>query len=292
MTTIRVKKDSKYFAASNEPFNDKNLSWEARGLMGYLLSKPDDWRIRVYDLMAQGPAGRQKIQHMLAELESAGYLRRECIRLGGGRFDWVNTIYETPNPELAAENHQADTVGKSKKRDSTVDGKTVHGAAADGEVPHISSTESPSTESLVTEDTRTTAEAGESATLRANEQETSSQLVEKTKQAFAVFPVLSDMPGKDDPRYAKWQKGYKGLAERCTRRAICPTELARRAAVEVERMHTLITWPGSLWGIADAVSATPALKRNSYAFVVETDLERRLRERGELDNYDAIRIAK
>jgi len=42
MSIIRVKKDKGYFVASNKPFNNKNLSWEARGILGYLLSKPDD----------------------------------------------------------------------------------------------------------------------------------------------------------------------------------------------------------------------------------------------------------
>jgi hypothetical protein len=97
MTTIRVKKDAKYFAASNEPFNDKRLSWEARGLMGYLLSKPNNWKIRMADLDRQGPAGGRKLKRMLSELRLYGYMNRIRVKLENGKFDWITDVYESPS---------------------------------------------------------------------------------------------------------------------------------------------------------------------------------------------------
>jgi hypothetical protein len=96
MTTIRVKKDARYFSASNEPFNDKRLSWEARGLMGYLLSKPNNWKIRMHDLDEQGPAGARKLKRMLAELRLYGYMNRIRVKLDNGKFDWITDVYESP----------------------------------------------------------------------------------------------------------------------------------------------------------------------------------------------------
>jgi len=95
MSIIRVKKDKNYFAASNEPFNDSRLSWEARGVMGYLLSKPDDWQLMFRDLINQGPAGEYKIRNVLKELEELGYLERTRMKDEQGKFYWVSTIYET-----------------------------------------------------------------------------------------------------------------------------------------------------------------------------------------------------
>ena len=69
MSIIRVKKDKNYFAASNVPFNDKRLSWEARGVMGYLLSKPDNWQVRFDDLVNQGDAKRFKLRRILRNLK-------------------------------------------------------------------------------------------------------------------------------------------------------------------------------------------------------------------------------
>lgn len=102
MTTIRVKKDARYFTASNEPFNDKKLSWEARGLMGYLLSKPNDWQVNQTDIEKQGTAGREKVRRMLAELRKYGYMNRIRITVEHNKFDWITEVYESPsqNPSI------------------------------------------------------------------------------------------------------------------------------------------------------------------------------------------------
>ena len=96
----RTPKLKRYFAADNALFSDENLSWEARGLMGYLLSKPDDWQVRLHDLMGRGPAGQHKIRRMLRELEAAGYLRRRRLRGADGTFSWTFTIFEDPSLAL------------------------------------------------------------------------------------------------------------------------------------------------------------------------------------------------
>lgn len=136
MTTIRVKKDVRYFSASNEPFNDKRLSWEARGLMGYLLSKPNDWEVRMSDLENQSNAGSHKLRRILAELRSCGYMNRIRITKGDGKFDWVTEVYESPsqNPRPS---------GKVIK---TSGGKSTSGSSTSGKLPDILSTESLNTE--------------------------------------------------------------------------------------------------------------------------------------------------
>ena len=73
--------------------------------MGYLLSKPDDWRVRLFDLVRRGPAGPHKIQRILRELEEAGYLILRRIRRPDGTVDWLTTVVEragaSPQPALA-----------------------------------------------------------------------------------------------------------------------------------------------------------------------------------------------
>ena len=102
---IRLPKVEKYFAVDNALFSDERLSWEARGLMGYLLSKPDDWQVRLHDLQARGPAGEYKIRRMLAELRAAGYIHRRRIKRADGTFGWVTTIFESPS--LSTPDHAA-----------------------------------------------------------------------------------------------------------------------------------------------------------------------------------------
>jgi len=100
---FRLPKVEQYFCVDNGLFSDGRLSWEARGLMGYLLSKPDDWRVRIYDIVARGPAGREKIRRMLFELMEGGYLNRRRIALPNGRFEWETQVYEAPEINPRAE---------------------------------------------------------------------------------------------------------------------------------------------------------------------------------------------
>ncbi len=58
----------------NSLLEDKRLSWEARGLLAYLLSKPSNWTVRIGDLLNKSPAGRDAVYTILRELKAAGYL--------------------------------------------------------------------------------------------------------------------------------------------------------------------------------------------------------------------------
>jgi DnaD/phage-associated family protein len=116
---IRVAKDARYFVASNVPFSDKRLSWEARGVMGYLLSKPDDWTVSMQDLVNQSPAGMKVIRRVLAELRKAGYMRRERITISHGHFKWVTTLFESPE------------LNNSTIYPSRIDGSSIDGGRVD-----------------------------------------------------------------------------------------------------------------------------------------------------------------
>ena len=104
-TILHIPKVARYFVVDNAVFSEARLSWDARGLMGYLLSKPDDWRVRLYDLVAHGPAGVHKIQRMLRELEDAGYLHRKRVKRANGAFDWETIVFETPSLNPLAARH-------------------------------------------------------------------------------------------------------------------------------------------------------------------------------------------
>lgn len=103
MSIIRIKKENKYSVISNAPLNDKSLSWEARGIMAYLLTKPDGWECRNYDLVNQGPAGKHIIQRVLKELQETGYIYR-YRKSDGRKIEWVTEIYETPELNTTSRN--------------------------------------------------------------------------------------------------------------------------------------------------------------------------------------------
>ena len=93
---IRALARRTYARISNVPLNDDRLSWEARGLLAWLLSKPDHWKVIVAAIKNRGPAGRDKIDRILSELEEHGYLVRKQQHGKDGRFTYEVTIYEEP----------------------------------------------------------------------------------------------------------------------------------------------------------------------------------------------------
>lgn len=91
-TIIRAKRsETPYFMMSRATAQDTNLSWAARGVLTYLLSKPDDWRVNVKDL--QQNCGRDKVYNIVDELIKHRYMARSK----GQSVDYI--VYEVPLPE-------------------------------------------------------------------------------------------------------------------------------------------------------------------------------------------------
>lgn len=139
---IRVKKDANYFTASNEPFNDPKLSWGARGVMGYLLSKPDGWVVRSDDLIGKGPGGAAQIKRILKELKDNGYIRRYRINNEQGHLEWATDVYESKrlNPEYDS----LEPMGDFQPIGSPMGEKLTVGKTDGRKIARIVSTESES----------------------------------------------------------------------------------------------------------------------------------------------------
>ena len=66
---------------------DKRLSLKARGIMGYLLSKPKNWKGQVYDIVNNCPDGIRAVKSGLKELEILGYVElRSFPRKDTGQY--------------------------------------------------------------------------------------------------------------------------------------------------------------------------------------------------------------
>ncbi|MCC8492161.1 hypothetical protein [Xanthomonas citri] len=115
MSIIRAPRpESNYYVLSKAISEDGRLSWAARGLLVYLLGKPDHWQVNVESLRKQTDGarirtGRDGLYALLAELEKAGYLQRQRQRGDGGRLSDVDySVSEIParprpsNPEMVA----------------------------------------------------------------------------------------------------------------------------------------------------------------------------------------------
>lgn len=98
MTVVRRKRSENFAIIPNHVAEDTRLSFEARGVLVYLLAKPHDWDIRITDLRKQG-LGRDRAYRILDELAQAGYLERVQEAGPNGRFGATSyTVYDDPVP--------------------------------------------------------------------------------------------------------------------------------------------------------------------------------------------------
>lgn len=99
---VRESRRERFTVVSNAALEDSRLSFQAKGLLVYLLSKPDGWSVSREHLATVGTNGISSVRAILTELEQCGYLTR--VRKAGehGHFAWESIIHENPAP--SAEN--------------------------------------------------------------------------------------------------------------------------------------------------------------------------------------------
>ena len=82
----------------NQILNDGRISFRAKGLLVFILSKPDHWRTTTSHLASIGPDGRQAIQSMMRELEQAGYVvRRRYQDPATGQWRYDVLVFDCPH---------------------------------------------------------------------------------------------------------------------------------------------------------------------------------------------------
>ncbi len=111
----RTAKNKKHpFAKVNKRIlTDKRLSWKAKGLIAYLLSKPDDWKVIIEDLVNQGPDGKDLVSGIVKELMRYDYLQREIQRDEAGKIaSWDYDVHEMPGLFEAEATSRKSTSGK------------------------------------------------------------------------------------------------------------------------------------------------------------------------------------
>jgi hypothetical protein len=85
-TIRRGVRNSRHTVLPNHVLEDSRLSMETRWLVSYLLSKPDNWIVRIGDITKRGGCGRDKARRMVNEMVEFGYAQKEQARGDGGKF--------------------------------------------------------------------------------------------------------------------------------------------------------------------------------------------------------------
>ncbi len=71
---IRRRVRSNFTTLPNDVIRDPRLSWKSLGILVYVLSLPDNFRLRLSHLAKQKASGRDARRSGLLELQVAGYL--------------------------------------------------------------------------------------------------------------------------------------------------------------------------------------------------------------------------
>ena len=109
MKVIRIEKKKDYTIIHNGFLRQNKMSLKTKGLMAYLLSLPDDWKIWVTELANNHSDGITSIKNALKELERFGYLKRDRIRDLKGRMIGMEYILrEIPNDCPSVDNPSVD----------------------------------------------------------------------------------------------------------------------------------------------------------------------------------------
>lgn len=97
---IRVERDedNPYFMMVRSSAQDSRLSFAARGVLAYLLSKPNNWKLQPANIQTEGDIGREACTTLLKELEDNGYIwvERRMKRADGKFFPNSYTVFEKP----------------------------------------------------------------------------------------------------------------------------------------------------------------------------------------------------
>ncbi|RAI79695.1 replication protein [Macrococcoides goetzii] len=99
MATFRtVKRASEFVTLDKTAIYDSELSFKAKGILLYLLSRPDDWQIYESEIVKHCSDGRDSVRSGLKELEEKNYIIRTRKRDEKGRLkEYEYVVYERPN---------------------------------------------------------------------------------------------------------------------------------------------------------------------------------------------------
>lgn len=118
MTTLRVERRHRFTTVHRDTINDKTLSLRARGLLIWLLDKPDDWRVNSTAIERECTEGREAIRASLSELEKAGYIERTQAHDRLGRWHTECVVRERPVTASRRRLTDAGELGANTKTDT------------------------------------------------------------------------------------------------------------------------------------------------------------------------------
>lgn len=99
-TVFRSEHTKNYTVICNHVFQDAEISIGAAGLLGKMLSLPDNWIFNIKHLSSIAKTGVRAVWSAMKELEEKRYVVKYPVRDKLGRFvRWVTEVYESPKAD-------------------------------------------------------------------------------------------------------------------------------------------------------------------------------------------------
>lgn len=93
------RRETPYVQMDKSIVEDTRLSWKAKGMMAYLLSRPESWTVVSEDITKRSTDGKESVLAGMNELREFGYAHLKFERdekgMMTGKF-WA--VFETPTP--------------------------------------------------------------------------------------------------------------------------------------------------------------------------------------------------
>ena len=114
MPIMKKAVNENFTVVHNTFINDHDVDWDGKGMLLYMLSKPDRWKFSIKGLATQTKSGEHKVSSILKNLKEAGYLKMQRERSENGSFTEMvyyysdEPIFKT-DEEDNSEKNNADT---------------------------------------------------------------------------------------------------------------------------------------------------------------------------------------
>lgn len=103
---IIKKYDTGYTQVLNKVLYDSELSLRAKGMYGYLFSKPDGWQFHIVTMQKELKESKGQIYAIIDELIKFGYIKRNQVnengKFGGIVYEFINRDEKIPCSEKSA----------------------------------------------------------------------------------------------------------------------------------------------------------------------------------------------
>lgn len=120
MSKMTKKLCANYTSVDTNVLTNPLLSYKAKGIYSYLISRPDNWEYNMTNVINTSTEGRESVQKGIKELEKVGLLKRIKAQNSEGKFvGWDWEIYDTYVINIADKR-------ENRQSEKPINGKAVH----------------------------------------------------------------------------------------------------------------------------------------------------------------------